>query len=469
MPKISSIIENRFPYLPTPGQRKLFLLFDKLIENRTAKPTLLIRGYAGTGKTTCIAALVKTLPLFNFRSLQLAPTGRAAKVVSAYSGRSAFTIHKIIYKRLSDKDSGELHFSLQKNSHRNTIFIVDEASMITEDPSRENNVLGDLIDYVFQQDSNKLILIGDDAQLPPVGKMFSGALDVNNLTFNYGLSVTGTALTEVVRQEKDSGILDYATVLRSHIEVKHNTGNPLRTNYPDLVRISSMDVEESLQKAYHDMGVSQTVLICRSNYEAVSLNRFIRSKILYHEEELEAGDSVMIVKNNYYWLPDDSKMSFLANGDFAEVLRIRNQEEKFGLRFADLVLRMVDYPDQEPIEAKAILDTLYSHTASLSITEIKELQQRINQIEPGYSRRESENNYRNDPYLNALQIKFTYAVTCHKAQGGQWPSVFIKQPGMKEPNTGQGYLKWLYTAVTRATEICYFIDFSDSIFYLDRP
>jgi len=462
LPKISRIIEDKFPYSPTDDQLNLFRFFDELIEKNLPRHTLLIRGYAGTGKTVSIASLVKSLPLFNYKSLLLAPTGRAAKVISSYSGNAAFTIHKIIYRNLTDQESGALNFELQKNFHRHTVFIVDEASMIPEGKSGENNnVLRDLLEYVFTFDTNKLILIGDDAQLPPVGYVISSSLDRNNLERNYGLSVQEVSLTDVVRQEKDSGILSRATLLREKI-----SGREMETNFDlnrdkhsDIRMISSLELGEVLNEIYQNFNPADAIVICRSNRETVRFNQFIRTNVLFRNDELEAGDSVMIVRNNYFWLPDDSKAGFLANGDFAEVLAIKNHEEKYGFRFADLRLRLTDYPDQEPIEAKTILNPLYSDSPSMTKEEFNKLfsvvmkDQNIDTTEkPGKIIREN-------PYLNALQIKFTYAVTCHKAQGGQWPVVLIKQGYRKQGIADKEYLQWLYTAVTRATEICYFIDF----------
>lgn len=462
MPKISRIIENKFPYPPTSGQRELFLMFDELIETSRNRATLLIRGYAGTGKTASIASFVKALPLFNYKSLLLAPTGRAAKVVSNYSGHSAFTIHKIIYRNSTDQDTGELIFKRQKNNHRQTVFIVDEASMIQEDDRPgSSSILQDLINYVFEHENNKLVLIGDDAQLPPVGYLYSGALDVNNLVDKYGLDIFETSLTEVVRQEKNSGILHYATKLRKMIAGKSDKLNLNTNKFPDIIPIASVDLEEVIRKAYDEFGHINAVVICRSNRETVNMNRHIRNQILYREEDLETGDSIMIVRNNYYWLPEDSKTGFLANGDFVEVMKISNREEKYGFRFADLRLRLVDYPDQEPFNAKVMLDTLYTLSPSLASKESLDLYNKVFKDQAEVSQKKARLASRSDPYLNALQVKFTYAITCHKSQGGQWPVIFIKHGYRAGKKPDAEYLRWLYTGISRATDLCYFVDFDD--------
>jgi exodeoxyribonuclease V len=456
--KISSLIESGFPYPPTVGQRHLFRLFDELMETRCQRSVLLIRGYAGTGKTTAVAGIVKSLTKLGFRSLLMAPTGRAAKVAAGYSEKKAFTIHKIIYRQTADKMSGEYAFSRQKNNHHRTVFIVDEASMIQEDPV-SGNVLKDLLDYVYEQDTNKLVLIGDDAQLPPVKRQMGGALDTANLTGNYGLNIIDVTLTEVVRQEKDSGILANATILRKKIAKGPGIVKLPSGIFSDIQSVSSMDMEEKIGDAYRRYGPEGCIVICRSNRETVLFNRYIRQKILFRDEELEAGDSIMIVKNNYYWLGTDSVTGFLANGDFAGVMKISNQEERYGLKFADLTLQMTDYPEQEPFMAKAILNTLYDSTPALNEKDYFSLFEKVmnDQGESGLANKKKI--IADDPYLNAIQIKFTYSITCHKAQGGQWPVIFVKHGFHQQGAWDVEYLRWLYTAISRATEMCYLVDF----------
>ena len=396
--------------------------------------------------------------MLEFRAMLLAPTGRAAKVAAGYSGRKAFTIHRIIYGQSVDRQTGEMIFSRKKNNHHRTVFIVDEASMIQEDPV-SGNLLRDLVDFVFEQGTNKLLLIGDDAQLPPVKKQFSGALDTGNLISNYGLNLIEVALTEVVRQEKNSGILVYATGLRKKIGEGKGTVKLPERGFSDISRLTSMEMEEKLSDAYRQYGPENCIVICRSNRETVLYNRYIRQRILFREEELETGDTVMVVKNNYFWLGPDSVTGFLANGDFAEVLKISNRDERYGLKFADLNLRLIDYPDQQPFTARAILDTLYTNTPSLPDKEFSGLVKSVTEEQGNMNQTEKKNIIRIDPDLNALQIKFTYSVTCHKAQGGQWPVVFIKHGFYQAGNWDIEYLRWLYTAVSRATEICYLVDF----------
>ena len=420
-----------------------------------------MRGYAGTGKTTAVAGMVKALGTAGYRSLLLAPTGRAAKVAAGYSGSKAFTVHKIIYEKSVDNLTGELVFRRRKNNHQRTVFIVDEASMVQEDPGSAN-LLRDLLDYVFEQPNNKLLLIGDDAQLPPVKKLFSGALDTANLVSNYSLNLLDVSLTEVVRQAKNSGILNYATQLRKKIGGR---SGPVKIPGPDagdIFPISSMDMEEKLSDAYHRYGPENCVVICRSNRETVQFNRYIRQRILFRDEDLEAGDSVMVVKNNYFWLGPDSVTGFLANGDFAEILRIGNREEKYGLKFADLHLRLIDYPEQPSFTARAILDTLYSATPALGDKESSGLYENIINDFGDKEKISVKNMIRQNPDFNALQIKFTYSVTCHKAQGGQWPVVFVKHGFYQAGEWDMEYLRWLYTAVSRATEKCYLVDFESN-------
>lgn len=462
MPKISRIIQNNFPYPPTAGQVQFFQLLDELIDSSSPRAALLVRGYAGTGKTTALTGLVRILSLFNLKALLLAPTGRAAKIVAGYTGHAAFTIHKIIYRNIIDESTGRPIFRLQKNSHKKTVFIVDEASMIQDDENPEGiRVLRDLVEYVFRHDSNKLILIGDDAQLPPVGRLYSGALDISNLCDKYNLDVLEVSLHEVVRQEKDSGILHNATLIRKMIPAPRGDLQLETRNFGDVFHITSRELESALQHAYDQFGLENTVIICRSNREAVQLNKFIRTRILFREDDLETGDSVMIVRNNYFWLGEDSPTGFLANGDFAEVLRISYREEKSGFMFADLTLRLSDYPEQEPFEAKAILNTLYSQGASLTADEFKTLYD-LSSPDTGQSISGIRNSpFKSDPYLNALQIKFTYAITCHKSQGGQWPAVFIKRPYLRNGQADEDYLRWLYTGISRAVKICYFVDFME--------
>ncbi len=464
VPEISEILSNRFPYDPTRGQQALFRLFDDLTRKKKTD-TLLIKGYAGTGKTSIVSVLVNVLPLFNLKFMLLAPTGRAAKVLANYSGKKAFTIHKIIYKLRQDKATGGLKFTRVNNYHKNTIFIIDEASMIYDQSSyQQKSLLGDLIDYVFEQGSNRMIIMGDTAQLPPVGYEYSGALDKKNLESTYHLRVQDIELDEVVRQERSSGILENATRIRKNIK-DHQTGIQFITdNRKDIFRMTSEKMEDGLRYGYEKYGVENTIVICRSNRQSIMYNQYIRRQLLFYEDELDAGDYLMTVKNNYFWLDNDSPAGFLANGDFLQVLKIANREERYGFRFADLDLRLIDYPDHPNVQAKAILNTLYTPGPALQEEDQRKLYDQVVADYPDLTDKERGKALAEDPYLNALQIKFTYAITCHKAQGGQWPAVFIDQGYLNESMRDTSFLRWLYTGITRATTELYLVNF-DPVFY----
>ena len=467
MPLISEILRQRFPYQPTAGQRELFGLFDQLIgKSGSALDTLLVRGYAGTGKTTIVHTLVKVLPMFNYRPVLLAPTGRAAKVLASYAGRSAYTIHKLIYRQVADPGSGELRFERMKNYHQRCIFIVDEASMIDDegDMSR-NGLLSDLIEYVFEHGTNKLILLGDGAQLPPVGKELSPALDSDHLSTRFGLSIISTELREVLRQAGESAILRNATQLREQLG-QGRCRPAFETTVPGGVeRLDGSGIGEALGEAYRSYGAEATSVICRMNWQAVRYNEFIRRNILDLHEEIEAGDILMVVRNNYFCLPEDSPAGFLANGDFVRLRRIMGTEEAFGFRFARLEIELPDYPDMGPFESWAMLDTLRSNAPSLGPEESRKFYQ---QVLTRYGNLRSKKDLREalgrDEFWNALQIKFSYALTCHKAQGGQWKAVFVDQGVKPGFEADVMHMRWLYTAITRAEEKLYLINFPDDYF-----
>lgn len=426
---------------------------------------LVLRGYAGTGKTTIVSAVVKMLPFFNMRYVLMAPTGRAAKVMSGYSKRTAFTIHKKVFQQTAEPGGG-LRFKRQKNYHKNTLFIVDEASMISNhNEFGKRGLLEELIDYVFSQEGNRLMLIGDVAQLPPVGATESPALDKGYLVGSYRSDVSAIEMTEVMRQAESSGILFNATNLRNELpkeapEIKFRT-----SAFKDVFKMTGERLEDGLRYAYDKYGTENTAIICRSNKNAVQYNEYIRRSIQYREDELEAGDLLMIVRNNYTFVPDNSPAGFIANGDFVEVLKIKRFDEYYGLRFADLELRMIDYPEMEPFEAKVILDVLHANEASLNDQAYKTL---YDQVVADYadisSKSERIKAIRKDPFLNALQVKFAYALTCHKSQGGQWNAVFVDQGYMTEEMVDHEYLRWLYTAVTRATEELFLVNFHKRFF-----
>ncbi len=466
MAKPSEILISKFPFEPTKGQQELFGLFDEFLLGETSEnPTLLIRGYAGTGKTTVVSAVVKMLPFFNFKSVLMAPTGRAAKVMSGYAKRTAFTIHKKIFHQVAEPGGG-LQFKRQSNYHKNTVFIVDEASMLSDQSDfGAKGLLTDLIDFVFSKENNRLLLIGDVAQLPPVGSIESPALDVDYLKSGFKLDAQSIELTEVMRQEEESGILFNATNLRNELPRKEFKPKFRTSAFSDVFKMTGERLEDGLRYAYDKYGTENTVIVCRSNKNAVQYNQYIRRALQYREDELEAGDILMIVRNNYFFLPENAPAGFLANGDFVEVLKIVRFEDYYDLRFATLHLRLLDYPDQEPFEAKVILDTLYSPEASMDSESYKSL---YDQVAEDYAdvatKTERKKSIKKDPYLNALQVKFAYALTCHKSQGGQWDAVFVDQGYLNEDMVDQEYVRWLYTAVTRATKELFLVNFHPRFF-----
>lgn len=461
MAKPSEILVSKFPFEPTKGQKELFRLFDDFLLNKSLhKPTLVLRGYAGTGKTTVVGAIVKMLPFFDFKYVLMAPTGRAAKVMAGYTKRTAFTIHKKVFQQTAEPGGG-LVFKRQSNYHKNTLFIVDEASMISDkaDYGRKG-LLTDLIDYVFSQEGNRLLLIGDVAQLPPVGSLESPALESDLLSQSFGVDVKSLELREVMRQEQESGILFNATKLREQLLQEKAEIKLATSRFPDTFKMTGEKLEEGLRYAYDKYGTENAVIICRSNKNAVQYNQYIRRAIQFREDELEAGDHLMIVRNNYHFLPENSPAGFLANGDFVEVLKIIRFDEYYGLRFVELRVQLLDYPEQEPFEAKVILDTLYSPEASLNDEAYKKLYQEVSaEYDDLSTKTERMKAIKKNPYLNALQVKFAYALTCHKSQGGQWDAVFVDQGYLTEEMVDQEYIRWLYTAVTRATKELFLVNF----------
>lgn len=463
----SQLLKDRFPHEPTQGQKQVFEMMDSFLEPTSKrKPVFMIRGYAGTGKTSVIGVLVKVLPLFNYKYVLLAPTGRAAKVISSYSKRVAFTIHKRIYKSSADKKSGKLNFKKQKNYSKNTIFIIDEASMLSENSDFGNkSLLNDLVKYVFENEGNKMILIGDGAQLPPVGQQISAGLDKIHLETTYDLDVQEVELTEVMRQGQGSGILDNATLLRQGLGKKEFNIQISTNGYKDLFRMPSERMEDGIRYAYEKHGIENTTIICRSNNAANKYNQFVRRYINFYEEELEAGDMLMIVRNNYFYTPEGTPGGFLANGDFVRLEKIVTTEERYGFRFAKLQLQLVDYPDEPSFEAQVMLDTLNSTTTALPQDQSRQLYDSVVADYKDLSTVKERNEaVRNDPYLNALQVKFAYALTCHKSQGGQWNAVFVDQGYLPDDQMDDEYIRWLYTAMTRATDELFMVNFKPNFF-----
>lgn len=466
MQKPSEILKRFFPHTPTDGQRFFFGKMDAFLASESQeRSAFILRGYAGTGKTSVLSALVKALNQLNFRSLMLAPTGRAAKVMSGYANRTGFTIHKIIYRPREGNEAGSQGFDLQKNYYQKTVFIVDEASMLADESSSGSRILKDLITYVYEHPTNRLLLIGDSAQLPPVGSERSPGLDKNYLSSTYGLTVEEVEFTEVMRQQLDSGILFNATRLREELTKKSPLIGFYTKRFRDFFKMNGDRLEDGLRYAYDKFGVDNTIIITRSNKAAVQYNQYIRRTIHFYEEEITAGDRLMIVKNNYTYMADSAKISFLANGDFAEIVKIRSFEDVYDLRFATVELRLIDYPEEPYFEAKIILDTLYTPLPALAGEDWTTL---YKQVCADYmdlaDKKEQRESVKKDPYLNALQVKFAYALTCHKSQGGQWDAVFVDQGYLTEEQVDAQYIRWLYTAMTRAKEELYMVNFHAKFF-----
>ena len=465
---INSILTRSLEHSPTPSQETLLLKLASFISSSKKDEVFLMKGYAGTGKTTTVKALINTLKSYRIKSVLLAPTGRAAKVLAGYTGQSAFTIHKKIYRQQSSKD-GFGDFALEKNLHKNTYFIVDEASMISNQSSDfasfgSGRLLDDLIQYVYEGYGCKLVLIGDTAQLPPVKMDLSPALIAQNIE-GYGLTVEEAYLTDVLRQSQNSGILANATHLRELLlqDVKAFPQISVE-DFSDIVYLSGADLVETISDTYDTNGMEETVIVTRSNKRANQFNQGIRNQILWREEELSAGDYLMIVKNNYYWTAEEEDMDFIANGDVAEVLSVQGYQELYGYRFADVVLRFIDYNDLE-LEVKILIDTLHSNSASLTRDENRTLFYNVlEDYQDVKGKKARYQKVKDNPYFNALQIKFSYAVTCHKAQGGQWRTVFVDHGYLTEDMINKEFLRWLYTAFTRATDKLYLINFHKSFF-----
>lgn len=465
---INSILLRNLDHTPTSGQEVVLDMLSEVILDPGKREIILLKGFAGTGKTTLIRSFVKVLRELQLKSVLLAPTGRAAKVLANIAGKEAFTIHKKIYRQKSSKD-GFGKFVLEENLHSNTFFIVDEASMISNS-SFDNSIFGsgrvldDLVKYVYNDKRCKLILIGDTAQLPPVGLEISPALDPTVLK-GYGMTVREGFLDEVVRQSEDSGILFNATKVRKLLSKKSFELPSVKLeNFTDITRVFGVDLVEEITSTYDRDGLENSIIVVRSNKMANRYNQGIRNEILWREEEVSTGDYLMVVKNNYFWLQEDESVGFIANGDILEILKIKGYQERYGFRFADMVFKLLDYTNIE-FEAKVLLDTLHVEAASLSNEENKKL---FYSILEDYSEESSKKkqfeSVRENKFFNALQVKFGYAVTCHKAQGGQWKNVFVDQGFLSEDKVNIEYLRWLYTAITRATSNLYLVNFSDKFF-----
>ena len=473
------LILNNFCHNPTTQQQEVvealtefILSVDRGTSGQINDQVFILRGYAGTGKTSLVSSLVRTMEQLERRCVLMAPTGRAAKVLSLYSNHEAFTIHKRIYRQRSIED--DTVFSMGYNTMKNTLFIVDEASMISNDATNTvygtGRLLDDLIQFVYSGEGCRLILLGDTAQLPPVGNTKSPALQPEVLK-GYGLDVTCMTLSQVVRQRNLSGILKNATQLRGIISQSGQSAGFKVQWGKDVQNVPGNELIETLSNCYHNYGTDDTIVVCRSNKRAHIYNMGIRNQILDREEELASGDIIMIVKNNYFWtkntkpdiLPhsgelEGASLSFIANGDIAQVLRVRNERELYGFRFADCELRFPDYDNME-LTATVLLDTLHTEAPALPHEMNEELWNRVleDYADIPY-KKDRMKKMKEDPYYNALQIKYAYAVTCHKAQGGQWSQVFIDQGYITDEMMGLDYYRWLYTAFTRATDNVYLVN-----------
>jgi ATP-dependent exoDNAse (exonuclease V) alpha subunit len=462
-------IVKAFPHEPTAQQLELFDKLHEFLITDNGDECFILRGYAGTGKTTVVGALVKALKYYNYKSALLAPTGRAAKVITNYSGRKAFTIHKRIYRRKSAMNIDDA-FRLADNLASDTLFIVDEASMISDALAGNTNdtLLHDLVSYVYNTKNCKLMLVGDTAQLPPVGADNSPALDVQLMKSEFALEIFSFELTDVLRQQKDSGILLNATALRNIIrQGKAVTPKVVTKGYRDVFRMTGERLEEGLNYAYNKYGYDGTLIVCRSNKNANLYNRQIRGRILLREEELTGGDQVMVVRNNYFWLQDQEEGStgFIANGDIARIKKVRRFEEMYGFRFADVQLEFIDYAEDPVVECKVLMDTLYSEAPALPPADQKKFFLEVmKDYEHIASRKAKLDELKLNPYYNALQIKFAYAVTCHKAQGGQWEAVFVDQGYLTEEMINMDFLRWFYTACTRASKELFLVNFNKIFF-----
>lgn len=474
---LEKFIQNRIiqclPFTANEGQMQLLDKLSRFITSPAPRKAFILRGYAGTGKTSIMAALVQSLKQLNQRFVLLAPTGRAAKVLSRYAGYPTYTIHKFIYRQ---KQLGEEVFTLNDNLHKHTLFIIDEASMISG--VREAHgfgsgmLLDDLVKYVYSGEGCSLLTLGDDAQLPPVGSIVSPALQIDYM-LGYQLDITSHTLTQVARQALDSGILHNATKLR---DLALGTTLPKEQNEveelwrileekSDIRTIPNQELQELIETAHSEVGEEETILLTRTNKRTNIYNQGIRARILWREDEISSGDRIMISKNNYFWTEKYENLPFLANGDMLEIVRLRNMREMYGYRFVDAQLRALDY-DWE-IDAVLWIDTLYSDSPEATQTMQRDIFSKIAEDYPELQRNKKElvKTIYQSPYYNALQMRFAYAITGHKSQGGQWKRVFIDpyiggsqpQPNGNHNEDARSFYRWIYTAITRATEQVYIL------------
>jgi len=467
-----NLAKNHFSFKLTTKQDLALYKLSEFIIKSDNNSIFILKGYAGTGKTTIVSAIINNLWKIKKSGVLLAPTGRAAKVLANYTNKEAYTIHKKIYYPKKN-NTGNIDFTLQINKSKNTFFIVDEASMISSSSQSKQlfdskSLLSDLIQYVYSGYNCKIIFIGDTAQLPPINSDLSPSLDEDFLKQNYNKLSESIELDEVVRQQEESGILNNATLLRESL--LHNTFDDFKfnlSNFKDIERLTEgEDIINSLTDSYNEIGKEDTVLIVRSNKRANLYNEQIRKRILFNENELSVGDNLMVVKNNYFWLKNNSEAGFIANGDIIKVLEINRIINLYNFRFAEVSVQMIDYPKMKPFDTVLLLDTINLETPSLNYEKSNEL---YNEVLKDYSNEKVKYKrflkVKSNKYFNALQVKFSYAITCHKSQGGQWSSVYIEQPYL--PNgIDKDFIRWLYTAMTRAKYKLNLIGFKNEFFNL---
>ncbi len=470
---VKTLIRQELGFQPTADQQRALSHLEAFENSGKKNPLYILKGYAGTGKTSLVGAYVKVLKNMGKSFVLLAPTGRAAKVLSQYTGYKAHTIHRFIY-RIFTAPNGSHRFILAKNILRNAVFIVDEASMINDSTQpgdalfSTRNLLEDLLDFVYSGEDNKLILSGDTAQLPPVGLNISPALNLGYIKSIINIAGFAFEMKEVMRQSLDSGILATATALRKKIS-SDEASLPLfdtRLFKSDIVRIENgYELEELLQENFSSDDLSKCIVVCRTNKRANLFNRQIRERILQRENRIEGGDLLMVVRNNYFWLDDNSRAGFLANGDLVRIIRLKKTEEKYGFTFADADIELLDYPGEKEYEVKLLLDTINAQGPGLTDADRKRL---FNSVEQDYNhipqRRKRMEEVGKNLYYNALHVKFAYAMTCHKTQGGQWPNVIVDQGYLNDEMINTEYLRWLYTAITRSTEKVFLVNFRRDMF-----
>lgn len=457
---LSSAILNELGHNPTTSQVNTSNALADFFEDPEVR-VFILNGYAGTGKTTLLSSLIRVVKRAGANVVLLAPTGRAAKVLTSYSGYPASTIHRKIYK--VDEDSGR--FELRPSAHSNTLFIVDEASMVGVEDTSGQNLLEDLFAFVFSGINSRLIFSGDLAQLPPVGLIASPALNPGYIRQTMMVNVTASVMDDVVRQEQESGILYNATVLREMIRQKSEELPRFKlSGFSDVVRVSGYELQDHLESAYSTYDWDNTLFICRSNKRAFAFNQQIRTRVRWQEDTLSAGEKLMCVKNNYYWINGKGAVSFIANGDMLQVNRVGREEARYGFNFISANVTFTDIPGEPILDVQLLTDVIAAEAAGLNRDQHRMMYENamIYMKESGKS-----NPYKAlkmDEFYNALHVKYAYAVTCHKAQGGQWKAVFIDAGYLTKENTGFEYLRWLYTALTRATERVYLVNFPDEMF-----